>query len=449
MGERSGYRCAEIFLHFIPQKNFKQMKNITSILLIIGIVLLANLLSNKHFFRLDFTEDQQFTLSQATKDILKDLEEPVTISAYFSQDLPAQLAKTERDLKDMLIEYVNLSKGMVEYEFINPGESEEKETEAQQNGLRPVPISVREKDQATQRLIYLGALVQIGDRREVIPIIQPDGPVEYTLSTAIKKLAVIDKPGIGLIQGHGEVGQNELGQVVQSLGVLYNVESINLSQVDQIADRFKTVALVAPKDSFPPSDFAKLDQFLGRGGHLFLAVDAVSGDFSTAQGTAMTTGLEGWLKEKGLEIENSFVVDVNCGTVSIQQKQGFFTVNTPVKFHYLPLIGPFPEHPVTKGLEQVMLTFASPVRYVGSGNTTFTPIATTSTKAGIIQSPTFFDVANKKWNNADFPLSNIAVAGVLEGNIVGNTPSKIVLISDGEFPQTNPQGRPQSEDNIS
>lgn len=425
------------------------MKNITSVLLIIGIVLVANLLSNQFFFRWDFTEDQQFTLSNATKDILKNLEEPVTVSAYFSEDLPTDIAKTKTDFREMLLEYANLSKGMVNYEFINPNESEETEGEAQQNGIRPVMINVREKDQTKQQRAYLGALVQMGDRREVIPFLQPNGPMEYPLSTTIKKLAVIDKPAVGLIQGHGEAGQNELGQVIQSLSILYTVENVDLNQAEQIPDRIKTVALVAPKDSFPPSHFAKLDQFLARGGNLFLAVDGVKGDFSTAQGTVLTTGLEGWLKQKGLELENSFVVDVNCGTVSVQQRQGFMTFNTPVKFHYLPLLGPFPEHPVTKGLEQVMFTFASPVRYIGDGKTTFTPIATTSAKSGILQAPITFDVANKKWTNADFPLSNVAVGGILEGNIVGETASKIILLSDGEFPITSGQGRPQNEDNIS
>ncbi len=56
----------------------------TSVLLVFGILLLINLLGDKLFFRLDFTADQRYSLSDATKDILVNLDDPVTITAYFS-----------------------------------------------------------------------------------------------------------------------------------------------------------------------------------------------------------------------------------------------------------------------------------------------------------------------------------------------------------------------------
>jgi len=424
------------------------MKSTTSILLIISIALLANLLSNDYFFRWDFTEDKQYTLSNATRDILRNLEEPVTVSAYFSEDLPTDIAKAKRDFQEMLVEYANISKGMVDYEFINPNETQETETQAQQNGIRPVMINIREKDQSKSQRAYLGAILKMGDRQEVIPFLQPNGPMEYPLSTSIKKLAVIDKPSIGILSGNGTAGMTELGEAVQSLSILYNVENIDWTTEQSIADRFKAVALIAPKDSIPSNQFDLLDDYLGRGGKLFIAVNAVNGDLSTAQGNALTTGLETWLRNKGVEVENSFLVDSKCGSVSVQQRQGFFTINTPVQFPFLPLISTFPEHPINKGLEQVMMAFASPVRFVGDTTSRFTPIAISSARSGIIQAPTFFDVANKNWGTTDFPLSAITVGGVLEGNLVGNTASKIVVIGDGDFPISQ-QGRRQNEDNIS
>ena len=423
------------------------MKNSTSIFLIIGIVILANLLSNQFFFRWDFTEDKEYTLSKATKDILKNLEEPVMVSAYFSENLPTDIAKSKKDFQEMLIEYSNLSKGMIDYEFINPNENEEKEREAQQNGIRPVMINVREKDQTSQQRAYLGAILKMGDRQEVIPFLQPGGPQEYPLSTSIKKISVVDKPAIGIITGHGEAGLDQLGQVVQSLSVLYNVETLNFNNTESIADRFKAVAMVAPKDSIPANDFNKLDDYLSRGGNILIAANGVNGDLSTSQGTALTTGLETWLKTKGLELENSFIVDTKCGNVSVQQRQGFFNFNTPISFPFLPTISGFTDHPITKGIEEVMMPFASPIRFLGETSATFTPLATTSNKSGIIKPPTSFNVS-KKWTARDFPLSNIIVAGVLEGNLAGDAAAKIVLIGDGDFPITN-EGGGQTENNIS
>lgn len=421
--------------------------NVVTILLFVGILLLVNLLANRFFFRLDLTEDRQYTLSKATNDILGSLEDPVTVTAYFSSNLPPDIEKTKRDFQEMLIEYSNRSKGYVDYEFISP-ETEEEKQQALQSGIRPVMINVREKDAIQQKQAFMGALLQMGDQQDVIPFVQPDAAMEYALSTSIKKISVVDKPSIGLVQGHGEPGLQELGQAYQALSILNNVENLDLSAEATIPQRFKAVAIVAPKDSFPPDHFLKLDNYLGQGGRLFIAYNAVNGDLSTAQGNAVNTGLETWLRTKGVEIQNAFVLDAQCGSVTVQQQQGFFTINTPVQFPYLPLLSTFPDHPITKGLEQVLLPFASPINFLGDSSLTFTPFLQSSTKSAIQNVPLYFDV-QKKWQNTDFPLSNIAIGGIVEGAFAGGVPSKIVVIGDGDFAVSGQQGRGQSKDNIS
>ena len=107
----------------------------TSILLVIGILLLINFLASRFFFRLDYTEDQRYSLSKATKDILTELNEPVTITAYFSEDLPPDIEKVRQDFRDMLVEYASNSGGLIVYEFINPSVDQQTEMKAQQSGI--------------------------------------------------------------------------------------------------------------------------------------------------------------------------------------------------------------------------------------------------------------------------------------------------------------------------
>lgn len=425
------------------------MKNIVSILLVAGILILINILSNQFFLRFDLTEDKQYTLSKATKDILRSLEDPITITAYFSEDLPPDYTKIRRDFRDMLVEFSTISKGAVEYEFVDPNSSEEIEQEIVQYGVRPILFNTREKDQVTQKKGYMSAVLKSGEnQQEVIPFISSGVGMEYALASKVKKLSVADKPSVGLIQGHGEPGLQELGQVFQQLSILYSVENIDLSAETSIPDRYKAVALVAPKDTIPPDHLAKLDDYLTRGGQLFIAYNAVEGDLSTAQGSALTTGLEAWLRTKGLEVESSFITDVQCANVTVQQQQGFFTMQTPVQFPYLPLVSNFADHPITKGLEQVVMQFVSPIRFLGDTTSSFTPIAFTSSRAGIVRAPTFFDI-NKKWTDADFPMSDIVIGGILEAPAGASPEAKIVLFGDGNFPVTGQQGRGQNEDNIS
>jgi len=425
------------------------MKNAVSILLLVGIILLLNILSKQFFFRLDMTQDKQYTLSKATKNILQSLEDPVMITAYFTDNLPPQLSKVRNDFSDMLVEYSTISKGMVDYEFISPNGDEAAEQAAAQSGIQPVMINVREKDQMKQQKAFMGAVIKIGEQQDVIPFIQSGTGMEYSLSTGIKKLSVIDKPSVALLQGYGMPSVNELGQVYQSLSILYNIEAVDLSTEESIADRFRAVALINPKDSLPPAVFGKLDAYLNNGGKLCIAFNTVDGDFSTAQGTTVNTGLEGWLKNRyQVEVENSFLIDASCGSVTVQQRQGFFNFQNQVQFPFLPLISTFPEHPINKGVDQVVMVFASPIRYLGDTSAVFTPIATSSPKAGIIQPPTVFDVANKKWASSDFPMSDLIVGGVLEGKSPAGAPYKLVVFSDGDFPVSGEQGRGQGKDNI-
>lgn len=418
------------------------MKNLTSILLLAGILLLVNLLARQFFFRLDLTQNKQYTLSNATKNILKELDEPVMVTGYFTGDLPQDYLKNREDFQNLLIEFSSRSGGMVDYEFIDPNENEENEQQAMQNGISPLLINVREKDAVAQKKAFMGAVIASGDRTDIIPFVQPEGPMEYQVTTAIKKVGTIDKPSVGLIQGHGEPSMQDMAQTIQTLSILYNVEPVNLQAGTEIPAHMKTLMLVKPLDTIPPFQLALLDDYLSKGGNLCMAVDQVTGDFQSVQGTVSSVGLESWLATKGVTIEPSFVIDASCSSISVQQQQGFFTFNSQVEFPFFPSVKEFGDHPITKGIEQVVFQFASPIQFSGDSTNTFTPIVKTSSKSGIQNAPVGFDV-QKKWAAQDFPYNGQTIGAVLDNGI-----SKMAIFSDGDF-ATAPQSRGQNPDNIS
>lgn len=427
----------------------KQKLYITTALLI-GILLVLNLLSNEFHLRFDLTSEGQYTLSDATLDILDDLEDPVTVKAYFSTDLPPNVIKTRQDFQEMLIEYSNRADGLIQYEFINPNEKESTENEAVQNGIQPVMINIREKDQVKQQKAFLGATLSLGDRKEVIPFLQPGAAMEYALSTAIKKISVTDKPTIGFVQGHGEPPLSELSQVQVQLSVLYTAEQINLTDTTIIPDRVKTLAIIRPTDSIPPSHLQILDDFLSRGGKMVIAMNRVNGDLQNANGYVVTTGLETWLQQKGIVVEDNFVVDAKCGTINVVQQQGAFSFQTQMAFPFLPLVGKFADHPIGKGLESVLFEFASTIYYTGDTTKKFIPLALTSEQSSALKAPQYFNI-QKQWTQADLPQRNLTMAAAIEGKLSGNGLSRLVVIADGDFAVTGPQQGQQRRpaDNIS
>ncbi|MCW8850789.1 MAG: Gldg family protein [Melioribacteraceae bacterium] len=405
----------------------------TTLFLIIAILVLVNVLSTRYFFRIDLTEDQRYSLSEATTDILENLDEPVTVTSYFSENLPPDVEKVRQDFKDLLIEYSNRSDGNVVYEFINPNEDQETEMKAQQSGISPIMINVRDKDQLKQQKAYLGALVQMGENKETIPFIQPGAAMEYSLSTAIKKISVNEKPVLGLLQGNGEPTLAALQQLNMQLNVMYDVRPFSFSDTSGVPADYNTLAIIAPTDSIIDRDFAYLDQFIARGGRLLLAINNVKGNFQTASGELVKTGYSNWLSKYGITIEDNFVLDANCSSVMVQQQQGMFRMNTPVSFPYLPIISSFTDHPITKGLESVVFPFASSINITPKDTSiSYVTIAATSEKSSMETLPLYFNIS-KQWGNSDFTMSSIPVGVAMEGNISGNNYSKMVVFSDGDF----------------
>ncbi len=405
----------------------------TRLLLVIGIAIIVGFLSTRFSFRLDFTGDKRYTLSDATLNILENLNEPVTVTAYFSEKLPPNVAETKSDFKDLLVEYANRSKGNVVYEFIDPAAKPETEQEVLQKGIQPVMINVREKDEVKQQKAFLGALLKMGDQSDVLPFVQPGAAMEYALSSSIKKLSVKDKPKIAFLDGQGEPSLTAMQQVRSVLSVLYDVSNYTINDTAPIPNTYKTLAVVAPKDSFTAMQLQRLDEFMANGGNVLVAINRVNGDFNTSMGSPVTTGLETWLNQKGISVEDKFVMDAQCGTVTVQQRQGFFTMQTPVQFPYLPLVSDFADHPISKGLERVLLPFASPITYSFPDTSIKTIVlAKTSQRSNTSASSTYFDVM-KQYTENDFTLSSLPVAIAVEGKLSGSRVGKMVVFGDGDF----------------
>ena len=410
----------------------KNRKQLTYTFTILAVVLvLVNFLSNDFFLRLDFTADKRYTLSKATKKILKDIKEPITVTAYFSKDVPPELQKTRRDFKEMLVEYSNVSKHKVVFEFINPTDNDQIQQKAAQGGVQPVMVNVRDKDQVKQQKVFLGAVVQVGEHSEAIPVIQPGAAMEYALSSTIKKMTVSDKPSVGILQGHGEPSLANIHQVYSTLEIMYNVDLVYLTDTAYTLNKYKTIAIVAPKDTIKDRFLAQLDHYLADGGNLFIALNHADANFQRGMGFITNTGFEAWLKNKGLTIENNFIIDENCGTARVQQQQAGFTMMSDIKFPYLPQISKFAKHPAVEGLEQVELRLASSITFKSDSVWTFVPLAFTSEKSGTQASPVYFDI-NKQWSDNDFAQKNLVVDCALMPK--KNTKSgKIIVVSNGSF----------------
>ncbi len=417
-----------------------------SLLLIAAILIVVNILGTRHFLRLDFTRDKEYTLSKATKTLIRNLDEPVTIIAYFSKDLPSDLATLRRHLINTLQDYKSISKGKIVYKVIDPNKSEELEAQAMRDGIAPIIVQVREKDQAKQQKAYMGIVLKYKDKKDVISYIPPNSSLEYLISKSIKKLTTEEKPVIGILQGYSTPSFTQMQAFVNELGTLYKPQPFYYDSTSFDPGKYDVIAIVSPKDSLPPAFFRDMDKYLQAGGKIFIADDAVQGNLNANPpiGSTVNNGIDQWLKKYGLQIYKSFVTDARCA--NIQVEQGNFPIPISVPFPYFPIITTFADHPITKGLEAVVMSFVSPMEFkpdsLAKVKTSFTPLAYTSKKTGLEAAPVFFSTY-KQWSDSDFPYQNLIVGGILKGDNW-----QMVIFGDGDFLQLPGGERFQRSDNI-
>lgn len=418
------------------------------IVLIISILVMVNLLIFDYFIRLDFTADDRYTLSESTRITLKELNEPATITAYFSEDLPPQLQINRNEFRDILIEYRNRSGGKVAYRFINPNESELLEQEAQQAGVSPLLVNTTERDQSKQIRAYMGAVIEIGDSRDIIPVIRPGASPEYELTTAIRQLATQDKPKIAFLQGNGEPTVNEQAQVVQGLSILNEVEAYTITDTSEIPSFYRAIAWINPTDTIPEEHFRKLERYLRRGGGLFIAFNSVEGNLQNRMiSQSNQIGIRQWLSQLGINVNEHFVTDAQCGAVTVQQRMGPIVLPTQVQFPYFPLLSNFSEHPVVDGLESLFVPFTSSIALNEPADSSYNleAIAFTSELSGTSTFPGFIDI-EKEWTEEDFQESNLPVAALAEGKLFGEANARLIIIPSGNL-AINGQGQNQQQVN--
>ena len=185
--------------------------------LVVVNFLLANLwLAPLHGARADLTRGNVYTISEATRSYLAQLQEPLLIRGYFSAQTHPLLAPLVPRLRDLLQEYAFAAEGLVRVEFIDPQEHPELEQEANEKyDIQPVPFQFASKYQATVVNSYFNILIQYGDQYQVLDFsdlievkMQSEADLEVELRNPEYDITLAIKKILYAYQGSGEPFEN-------------------------------------------------------------------------------------------------------------------------------------------------------------------------------------------------------------------------------------------------
>ena len=410
---------------------------VSYVLSALATVLIINWASQDLFFRFDLTDNKMYSLSESSKSVVKKIDGILTMKVYFSDNLPGEYGNNKRFLQDIIEEYASYSKN-IRYEFYQPDTDEELEEEAQSYGIGPVQLQVIENDNLAIKKVYMGMVFIYTDteeKRETIPVIQSSG-LEYNITTIIKRMTASNKKYVGIVNFINS--DNKIENITELLKQNYNVQNVDLT--NSIALNIETLILPGIKDSLQINELINLEEYINRGGNIFVTQNRISTDLSTQSAENIQSNIFSFLEKYGLAIKENLIMDQLCGSISVLQNRGIFRMQSQMEYPFFPMIRTFSNDEVlVSGLEQVRVMFPSEIyQYKDSLQlypnlvSNFTPLMFSSENSGSMEQ--FFNlnpVQNPAFNTLNE--KNKIVAAKSETILNDSTFSEIILLGDSNF----------------
>jgi len=342
-------------------EKFKKQSSLgTQIVTVIAIIAVLNFLSYQLFARLDLTQGKIYSISKISKEAVKNLTDVVNVKVYFSANLPAQYLGVRQAVKDILAEYQNYGGNKVRVEFIDPKDDPKLQQELQMLGIPQLQFNVLENDKYEVMSGYLGMVIQYGDNKQAIPVVDSTQNLEYQLTSALKKVTAKEFPNLGFATGNGERDRaSDMTAVDKKLREIYSMRDIDLSMNMEIPADINTLLVVGPTQAFSERELYIIDQFIMRGGNVIFLVDGVAVD-DALQAVPNETGLAKILNAYGVNVENAFALDTQNDRASFSQ--GFFTFTTDYPFFVrVTTTGFSQENAAVAKLQNVVFPWVSPL----------------------------------------------------------------------------------------
>jgi len=363
--------------------------------LLAGVILLAGNIAAQRLLagaRIDFTEGGLYTLSNATRMTLEDIDEPVDLTFVYSrragQDYPAIQAHAAR-VRELLSAYEAASGGRVRVREIDPAPFSEAEDEALSAGIPAVEAAGNDP-------LYLGLIGRntIDDLR-ILPFLAPEQELtlEYDLTRMIARLNHPEPPRVGILstlQGmtapDPEGGYTLLKDIARSF------------EIDPVPEDFSAlpeeidVLLVAHPPPLSSRQEWLIDQYLLRGGRAVFLVDpaakiAVTGDVFGLSNELARSGLGRLGRAWGVEMAPDAVADAAFALpVPVETGRGVVEELAHPLFLGIPAAAMNREDPITADLMRVVNFGAPGALLLGAPleGVTITPLVTTGPSPSFI-----------------------------------------------------------------
>lgn len=464
----------------------------------LGLVIFAgvNVLARYVYTRWDLTQDERYTLSETSENVLKKAEKTLLIDVFLAGEIPPVFRKLQSETRQLLEEYAAINPN-VQFDFINPvRDNSSAETVAQDfnsRGMRPEQVQLRESGKVSQELIFPWATASYEGKTVKIPLLKkalgasPDELVsrstqnlEYAITDGFYKLLNPKSKRIAVLKGNGELDDRYIADFFSTLRESYFIAPFPLDSLQSAPEttfkalqKFDLVVAAKPTQAFTDAQKYALDQYIMNGGKslwlldkVVMETDSLYSNAGTAVAINRNLNLGDMFFKYGVRINSVLVEDLYSAPIVLATGQGSNSEYKQLPWFYYPLVTSDEQHPITTNLDNpVRFEYANQIDLLDNGiaKTVLLHSSNLSKLQGV-PTPISLDNVSLEPDPSVYIAGPQNMAVLLEGDFVSafknrvlplqipgeafrdsvTTPTKMIIAADGDLikNEVDQQGRP-------
>ena len=375
----------------------KKNKFILYIVAVVVGVIIVNSISGSVYQRFDLTKDHRYTLSDATKSLISDLDSPLIIDVFLEGDFPSEFRLLQTEVKQMVDEF-QLESNQIFVNYIDPIKDEATRQqyieELTNAGLEPYINTDNSTGKVTQDIIFPWAFGSYKDQTIKIPLLKRSitqglqeqinnsiQSLEYAFADGFSKLVNAKEKKIAILKGNGQLDDIYIADFLKTIKPYYNLAQFTLDSVatnpqgtlNKLLD-YDLIVSAKPSIAFTENEKLVLDQYTMNGGKSLWLTESVVMDKDSlynAAGTGVSImrdlQLNDFFFKYGVRVNPTLVKDLISAPIMLTIGEGSQAQMQPLQWQYSPLAASNPNHPITKNIDLVKFDFASPIDTLKNG----------------------------------------------------------------------------------
>lgn len=462
------------------KKNIFKNNKWNLVIVILGLIAI-NIIASFLYFRIDLTSEKRYSLSPATKNILKNLDDYIYFQVFLDGKLSPSYKRLQKTIIETLDEFKAYNKRLIKYDLIDPAKGKDEATlrnylkELEYRGLVPsIDYEISETG-TSENVVWPCAIVTYKGRELPINFIYSNIPgskellindaienTEYKLIDGIHRITLKEKSKIAFIKGHGELDALEINDLALALQDYYIVNQITINHQLKALDEFKAIIIAAPDSTFDEMDKFIIDQYIMKGGRVLWLIDGALADMDSLQSKPdilaipNDINLDDMLFNYGVRVNKDLVMDYHSAQIPVKTGQ---VGNQPqfslFNWYFFPTVANIKGHPIVRNINDIKFEFASSIDTIAKPGIRKTILLSSSNYSRLLNTPSIISLnfLRIKADRTFFNRSNIPMAVLLEGSFTSlykdripdtiakdpdirfteiSKPNKMIIVGDGD-----------------